>query len=381
MASSPSSTRSWVVENHPKGVATFDANDASSTFKLVDRPIPALEQDQVLVKSIYYSNDPAQRPAIDASVKAERHYTAPVKLGDPMMARGIGEVIESKADKLPKGTIVQGNLGWNEYVVLNAAEADARQPLPNGLSMTHYLGAFGGTGLTAYYGLVVVGEAKKGQRIVISGAAGATGSMTVQIAKNIVGASEVIGIAGTDEKCKWVETLGADKCLNYKSPTFEQDLIKATDGFVDIYFDNVGGSILDLMLTRVKQHGVIVQCGLVSDYNSMNPTVLKSKKSPPSCLLSRYGRHPQRHQVTDYSKDYFQVITMRLSIRGFIVIDFLDKAAETIKLFIQALKDGKLKISDEESEQVVDTKFEDVPKTWLKLFDGGNTGKLVTKIV
>lgn len=181
----PSSSRSWIVANHPKGVATFGDKDESATFKLVDRPIPALESDQILVKSLYFSNDPAQRPAIDASVKAERHYTAPVKLGDPMMARGLGEVVESKVDSMPKGTIVLGTLGWNEYAVLNSAEASPRQPLPNGLSLTHYLGAFGGTGLTAYYGLVKVGEAKKGQRIVISGAAGATGSMTVQIAKHV----------------------------------------------------------------------------------------------------------------------------------------------------------------------------------------------------
>ncbi len=182
-----SSTRAWIVANYPKGVATFDDNDSSSTFKLVERPLPALEADQVLVKSLYFSNDPAQRPAIDASVKAERHYTAPIKLGDPMMARGLGEVVESKAENLPKGTIVQGALNWTEYVVLNASEASPRQPLPNGLSLTHYLGAFGGPGLTAYYGLVKIGEAEKGQRIVVSGAAGATGSMVVQIAKHVSG--------------------------------------------------------------------------------------------------------------------------------------------------------------------------------------------------
>ncbi|EXJ53894.1 hypothetical protein A1O7_09230 [Cladophialophora yegresii CBS 114405] len=354
MASAPSSTRTWIVANHPKDVATFDSNDPGATFKLIDRPLPSLEADQVLVKSLYFSNDPAQRPAIDASIKAERHYTAPVKLGDPMMARGLGEVVESKADNLPKGTIVQANLGWTEYVVLDASECSPRQPLPNGLSLTHYLGAFGGPGLTAYYGLVNVGEAKKGQRIVVSGAAGATGSMAVQIAKNIVGASEVIGIAGSDDKCRWVESLGADKCFNYKSPSFEEDLTKATDGFVDVYFDNVGGTILDLMLNRLKRNGVVVQCGLIAGYNGMKPTVLQN---------------------------YFQVIAMRLSIRGFIVLDFAATFPETIRLFTQALKEGKLKISNEESEQVVDTKFEDVPRTWMKLFDGGNTGKLVTKVV
>ena len=183
--SAPTSTRAWIVANHPKGLATFDSNDPDTTFKLVERPLPALEADQVLVKSLFFSNDPAQRPAIDASVKAERHYSAPQKLGDPMGSRGLGEVVDSKADNLPKGTIVAASTGWTEYVVLKASECSPRQPLPGGLSLTHYLGAFGGPGLTAYYGLVNVGEVKEGQRIVISGAAGATGSMAVQIAKKV----------------------------------------------------------------------------------------------------------------------------------------------------------------------------------------------------
>ena len=138
-----------------------------------------------MVPSTTVQADGVSQPAIDASVKAERHYTAPVKLGDPMMARGLGEVVESKAENLPKGTIVGAAVGWTEYIVLNASDCSPRQPLPNGLSLTHYLGAFGVPGLTAYYGLVKIGEAKKGQRIVVSGAAGATGSMVVQIAKNV----------------------------------------------------------------------------------------------------------------------------------------------------------------------------------------------------
>jgi NADPH-dependent curcumin reductase CurA len=140
------------------------------------------------------------------------------------------------------------------------------------------------------------------------------------------------------------------------------------------------------MLSRLKQGGVVIQCGLISDYNDLKPTVLQSEHSNP-CPFHAYpypapdSRPP--HQITTNSSppDYFQIIAMRLSVRGFIVLDFASTFTETIKLFIQALQDGKLKISNEESEQVVDTKFEDVPKTWLKLFDGGNMGKLVTKIV
>ncbi|KIX03791.1 uncharacterized protein Z518_07344 [Rhinocladiella mackenziei CBS 650.93] len=353
MASAPTVTRSWILANHPKGLPTFSSTDENPTFKLVEKPVPNLQPNQVLVKSLFFSNDPAQRVSIESSIPPERLYAPPVQLQAPMGARGLGQIIASTAESLPPGTLIQAVLGWNEYVVLSAADCTPRNPLPNGLSPTHYLGALGGPGLTAYYGLVVVGEAKAGMRVVVSGAAGATGSMAVQIAKNIVGCSEVIGIAGTDDKCRWVESLGADLCLNYRGPTFEQDLVKATDGFVDIYFDNVGGHILDLMLARLKRNGVSIACGSISGYNSQEPTVLKN---------------------------YFQIITMRLSVRGFIVTDFMSTFNETIALFIRSLKEGKLKISDE-NEQVVPTKFEDVPKTWLRLFEGSNTGKLVTKLI
>ncbi|EXJ91279.1 hypothetical protein A1O1_04389 [Capronia coronata CBS 617.96] len=357
MPSTPTSTRAWIVANYPKGLPTFtvpegDAN-ANATFKLVERPLPALGPEQVLVKTLFLSNDPAQRVGIEPSIPPERLYTPPVKLNETMSALGLGEVIASTAASLPVGSIVYTRPGWTEYAVLDAAACQPRTPLPNGLSITHYLGAFGGPGLTAYYGLVVIGEAKQGMRVVVSGAAGATGSMVVQVAKNIVGCSQVIGIAGSDEKCRWVESLGADICLNYRRATFEQDLVKATDGFVDVFFDNVGGHILDLMLARLKRNGVAVACGSISAYNSQEPTVLKN---------------------------YFQVITMRLSIRGFIVMDHLAKASETLELYSRAVQEGKLKISDA-NEQVVPTRFEDIPKTWLRLFEGGNTGKLVTKLI
>ena len=185
MTSAPTSTRSWVLANYPKGIPTFSSSDGNATFKLVERSLPDLKPDQVLVKTLFFSNDPAQRGWIESTIPTERLYTARVQLGAPMQARGLAEVFASTAEALPIGTIVQATLGWNQYVVLNASECNPRQPLPNGMSLTHYLGAFGSTGLTAYYGLVVIGEAQRGMRVVVSGAAGATGSMVVQIAKNV----------------------------------------------------------------------------------------------------------------------------------------------------------------------------------------------------
>jgi len=423
----PTKTRQWTLTNPPTGKPTYGSAD--STFTLETKDIPALSSGQILVQTLYLSNDPAQRGWISppSQIDPKRLYVPPVQAGEAMRARGLGKVLASQNSEFAEGDVVQGNLNWREYAVLDAGEPSQGvrkvQELPGGLSVTHYLGALGGTGLTAWYGLVEVVGCKKGERVVVSGAAGATGSMVVQIAKHIVGASYVVGIAGSDEKCKWVESLGADKCewtflffrgflssfgvgeafdglhnywlagchveatrrhhdhnhnhlhadttpchartttspapktntsagLNYKSPTFTSDLARACDPGVDVYFDNVGGSILDAMLTNLAQNGRVAACGAITGYNG---------------------------EAALPMQNYFNVVSMRLQIRGFIVFDFLHKAAETVGKLVGALQEGKIKIGAD-NETVVDTKFEEVPGTWLRLFEGGNQGKLVTKL-
>ena len=348
----PTSTRSWILAKKPTDMPVIDGSSSDQTFKLETRDLADLKDDKVLIKLLYLSNDPAQRGWISDAIPAERLYVPPVKEGTPMRARGICEVVESKAEKYKKGDTVVASIGWSEYAVMNAKELQPAPALPNDLAITHYLGALGLTGLTAFYGLKIVGEAKASDRVVVSGAAGATGSMVVQIAKHMVGCKEVIGIAGSDEKCKWVESLGADKCFNYKSKTFYDDLKKATDGFIDVFFDNVGGEQLDFMLSRMVKFGRVIACGAISAYNSSQP----------------YG-----------IKNWFEVISMRLNIKGFIVLDDKELPAHVEELK-KATAAGKLKVGVE-SEHVVDTKFEDVPKTWVGLFSGSNTGKLITKIV
>jgi NADPH-dependent curcumin reductase CurA len=201
----PTQAKQWLLTKRPSGLPTYGTGD-DTDLKLVTVDLPAVGDKQVLLKSKYFSNDPAQRGWMD---DIEKLYVEPVKLGTPMRTRGIGEVIESKSDKFKAGDLVQAPLNWTDYSVHDESAVTQLPPLPEGLNISHYLGAFGGTGLTAYYGLVVIGEAKAGQKIVVSGAAGATGSMVVQIAKHIVGAKEVIGMAGSDDKCRWVESLGA----------------------------------------------------------------------------------------------------------------------------------------------------------------------------
>ncbi|KIW17989.1 hypothetical protein PV08_02275 [Exophiala spinifera] len=343
-------SRSWIFRNRPNGLPT--SSGPQPTFELTTTKLPSLKDNQVLVRTLYLSNDPAQRGWLE-DVPLDRSYVPPVQLNTPMRAFGVGKVTESKASHLKPGTIVQAALGWNEYVVLNAGDCTPRTtPTPQVVSVTNYLGALGGNGITAYYGLVEIGQVKAGQRIVVSGAAGATGSMVVQIAKHLLGCSEVIGIAGSEEKCRWIESLGADTCLNYKHAEFYDELATATKGFVDVFYDNVGGNILDFMLTRLKQNGTVVACGGIAGYNSGGGIKLQN---------------------------YMDIIHMRLSIRGFIVIDYLDKAQGTIEILVKAIEDGKIKVR--ECEQVVPSRFEDIPETWLKLFEGGNTGKLITEIV
>lgn len=217
-----------------------------------------------------------------------------------------------------------------------------------GLKPTHYVSLFDLAGVTAYYGLVDIAQTGSKDAIVISGAAGAVGSVAVQIAKHVLGCKKVIGIAGTDAKCKWVESLGADVCLNYKSAGFEDEIEKATEGFVEVFFDNAGGETLDLMLTRLQKGGRVAACGAIADYNSS-----------------------ERGGI----KNWYHVIAMRLQTRGFVVTDAIPTGMWTkmVDSLVQGYQEGKIKATDD-GLTIVPTTFEDIPKTWMGLFEGRNTG-------
>lgn len=275
-----------------------------------------------------------------------------------MRSYAIAQVLESNIPSLPPGQLVMGSLGWTSHALVSATDVRPIQADPtSGIRPTHFIGSLGGPGLTAYNGLIDVARATASDTVVVSGAAGATGSMVVQIAKHLIGCKRVIGIAGGAKKCKWVESLGADICVDYKAPSFREDLKKATEGFVDVYFDNVGGEILDLMLTRVKRFGRIAACGAVATYNSMG--------SEASGI-----------------KNWFEIIVNRIEVRGFIVTDAVEsgKAGGWMAELVKGVKEGKIRVG-EDTETVVKTRFEDVPRTWVMLFEGGNTGKLVTQLV
>jgi NADPH-dependent curcumin reductase CurA len=350
-AMSITKTKIWVLRNPPADHAVLSGPNA--TFSLQTQDLKPLEDGQLLLKTLYLSNDPAQRGWIDGNA-GNQSYVTPLAIGETMRASGISEVIDSKDDKFQRGSLVMSSTGWSEYAIRKAAESRPVRNIP-GISPTQYLGALGGTGLTAYVGLLEVVQTKEGETVVVSGAAGATGSLAVQIAKHVIGCKQVIGIAGTDEKCRWVESIGADACINYNKPDWRDQLAKVVDRQADVYFDNVGGVQLDFMLTQLKRNGRVAACGAIADYNKGEKTGLKN---------------------------WSRVITQRLNIKGFIVSDYLGdgRLPQLLDALTQAAQAGKIRVGTE-SETVVDTEFEDIPKTWIRLFDGSNTGKLVSRIV
>ncbi|KAL8291287.1 hypothetical protein RQP46_002265 [Phenoliferia psychrophenolica] len=328
----PTSTRVWVVANPPEGEVTPD------TFALKTEALPSeLPPASILVEVLYISNDPAQRGWIQKDADAARLYVPPLRSGDPMRAGVVARVLATSSDLWKVGALVTGWATWAEFVVLPEKGVE---PVPEVLpSPTLALSMLGVTALTAWFGLHEVGFIKPEHTVVISGAAGSTGSIAVQIAKNMTGCKRVVGIAGGKEKCDYVKSLGADECVDYKSATFEADLAKATPGYADVYFDNVGGSVLNAMLPRVA-------------HSDTSKAVLPN---------------------------WFEVISNRITIRGFIVFDWPDKVAGAISTLAAALQAGQLKTTGKH-ETIREVSFEEVPEVWKLLFEGANTGKLITKL-
>lgn len=349
----PRKTRQWVLSNKPTELPVLSGPNA--TFELVEIPLPPLQEDHVLVKVLYLSNDPSQRVRIEPSITPDRLPVTPVNVGDVMIAQAvIAEVIESRSSKIGIGALVTVLTGWTEYSVV-AQDECLIVPTVHGLTPLEVAGMFGMAAVTAYYGLVDIVKAGPQDAIVVSGAGGAVGSVAIQIAKHILGCRKVIGIAGSDSKCRWVQSLGADACLNYKSDTFEAELNQATEGFVEVFFDNVGGEVLDLVLKRMQDHGRVAACGVIAGYNTSTP----------------YG-----------VKNWYYVVAMRIQIFGFIVLDAMVSGRwdEIVSILIQNYQAGRLK-AFHESATIVKAGIQDVPGVWMRLFNGQSLGKLLTQLV
>ena len=326
-----------ILNKRPEGFPTKDV------WRIDESEIPKIEEGFFLAKVLYVSLDPAMRGWINDV----RSYIPPVKLDEVMRCSGgIGKVIKSKHPLFKEGDYVHGMTGIQEYSVSNGerwAKID-----PSLLPLPRYLGTLGMPGFTAYFGLLAVGQPKEGETVLISGAAGAVGSIVGQIAK--IKGCRAVGIAGGPGKCKYVvKELGFDACIDYKNENIKKGIRAACPDGIDIYFDNVGGEILDLALTQINRGARIPICGAISQYN--NKTAVKG----PS--------------------NYLSLLVHGARMEGFVVTHFARKYGEAAQQLGQWVAEGKIK-----SREHVDKGIDNFYESFKKLFSGDKKGKLVLQI-
>lgn len=330
--------RQWLMTSRPDGMVSRD----NFTFQEVD--VPAVTAGTMLIQNNYMSFDPTLR----AWMNEQPTYVSAIEIGEVMRCNAVGTVLESQLEGFEAGDLVQGGIGWQDYVVTDGKGIMPFQKLPPGTPPTMALSVLGITGLTAYFGLLEIGQPKEGDVVVISGAAGATGSVVGQIAK--IKGCTTVGIAGGAQKCQWLQDeLGFDHVIDYKNEDVKAALAKAAPQGVDVYFDNVGGEILDHVLARIKIGARIVLCGAISGYNSQGPG---------------YG-----------PRNYTNLIVQRGRMEGFIILDYAKRFGEAANALVGWVKEGKLHYAEDIQEGL-----ENAPETFERIFTGKNRGKQLLKV-
>jgi NADPH:quinone reductase len=326
-----------LLNSRPTGIPTKD------NFKIVEGELPELQNGHLILKSLYVSVDPYMRGRMSDA----KSYVAPYQVGGPITGGIVAEVLDSKNDKFSKGDVVIGNLPWQQYIIHNGDGLN--QIDPEIAPLSYHLGILGMPGLTAYFGLLHIGQPKKGETVVISGAAGAVGTVVGQIAK--LKGCRVIGIAGSDDKIKYLkEELGYDDAINYKSTeNITEALKRACPNGVDVYFDNVGGTISDAVYHNLNKFARIAICGQISYYNNTKPAT--GLRVEPILLK------------------------MSVLMKGFIVSDYASEFGIAAKDLAAWVQQGKLKYQ----ENIIEG-FENIPDALLGLFTGDNTGKQLVKV-
>jgi NADPH-dependent curcumin reductase len=317
-----------------------------SDWNFTSEPIRDLADGEILVKVLYLSLDPAMRGWMNDA----KSYIRPVAIGEVMRAGGIGKVVASKSPKFAVGDVVSGGTGVQQYWIGSADDKTAAfyKVDPKAAPLPKYLNALGMPGMTAYFGLLDIGQPKAGETVVVSGAAGAVGQTVGQVAKQK--GCRVVGIAGGKEKCDFVvNELGFDACIDYKGGSVREGLKQHCPKGVDIYFDNVGGDILDDVLTRINMKARIIICGAISQYNNTTPV-----KGPAN---------------------YLSLLVNRARMEGMVVFDYADRYHLAAKDIATWMKEGSFKTR----EDIVDG-IEKFPEALNMLFEGKNFGKLVLKV-
>jgi hypothetical protein len=327
-------TRAWHLMSRPTGLPTMD------DFALKETPLADLQDGWARVENQWLSVDPYMRGRMN-DVKS---YVPPFALGEPMQGGAVGKVVESRSPNLAVGDTVFHMLGWREAAAGPAEAFNKVPPLP--VDDRQWLGNLGLTGGTAYFGLLRVAEAKQGDIVFVSAAAGAVGSAVVQIAK--AKGMTVIGAAGGPEKCEWVLSLGADAALDYKSGPIAKLLMDAAPTGIDVYFDNVGGDHLDAAMAAARQKARFAICGMIEDYNT--------------------GSNHAFRYVT-------RIIGARIAIKGFIYTDYLPEMAEFYRDMGGWIAGGQVT-----SRETVHDGIESAPQAFLDLFSGGNIGKMLVRL-
>lgn len=328
--------RQWQIAERPLGRPLKDTD-----FQWAERPARAPEADEVMVRVLYLGFDPAQKGWMENLA----NYMAPTEIGQVMPAFAVGEVVASKSAGFKPGDKVTGLLGWQDYATLSAKELTT---LPDDAPLAAYLGVLGTTGMTAFFGLYKIGRPFPGDTLVITGAAGGTGSIVGQIGK--IAGCKVIGIAGGPDKCKWLtEELGFDAAIDYKAGRVKTQLKEHAPDGIDVLWDNVGGALFNDLLARLAMHARIVVCGGISRYET--------------------GQMPAGPE------NYFNLIFQRATMSGFIVLDYVNEWPFAQERIIRWIKDGRIRTRDD-----VQHGLERAPKTLMRLFAGQNFGKQILKV-
>ncbi|KGE13016.1 NADP-dependent oxidoreductase [Sphingobacterium deserti] len=329
-------SKQWILKNRP------DGTPKDSDFELKDVELPSLKQGEIKIRNKYISVDPYMRPKMSAN---EDSYTEAYALNGVIDGMSIGEVVESESDKFEKGDLVMNFSGWVDEAIVS--EDKAKKVDTRGLPDVYFMSILGMTGATAYFGLLHVAQAKSGDTVFVSAAAGAVGSTVVQIAKAM--GMTVIGSAGGREKVEFVKSLGADDVIDYKDeqPVYEQLKAFAPDG-IDVYFDNVGGDHLDAALGNAKVNARFAICGMISGYNKSDNVEFEN---------------------------FWQVIAKRIQIRGFLYNDFQSSLPEFESQLAVWLQKGLVKEKHSEVQGI-----ENVVEAFKGLFEGNNIGKMIVKV-